>query len=116
MFPSINSFETPINNACAWSLMDGPSSKMLVMVYSDEESGEARVSCFSDSGMRKMRAEEFGFDHSLLTDIDRITDEQLVKRLGVSPIGRDSEWNPGPWSDTIAGDIGVKFKRKPTND
>lgn len=108
LFPN----EVAVTNACAWSLMQGPSSQMLVMVYSDENSGQARVSCFSDAGMRKMSAEEFGFEHSLLTDIDRITDAELVRRLQSDKLSRDSEWNAGPWGETVANDLGIKYKKK----
>ena len=106
------SLETAVNNACAWSLMPRRNCKQLVMVYSDEETGRARVSCFTDSGMQKMSAEEFGFDHSLLTDIDRITDGELISRLKVSPVSRDAEWHAGPWSEIAANDAGINPKKK----
>lgn len=101
-----------VENACAWALVPGQTSNQLVMVYPDEETGRARVSCFTDAGMNRMPAEEYGFDHSLLTDIDRITDAELVSRLQVSPVSRDSQWHPGPWGETVAADLGIKFKKK----
>lgn len=101
-----------VANACAWSLVPGQTSNQIVMVYSDEDTGRARVSCFTDAGMNVMSAEEYGFDHSLLTDIDRITDAELVSRLEISPRSRDSQWHAGPWSEIVANDIGIKFKKK----
>ena len=114
-------FDTPlisdvaVFNACAWSLVPAQNSKQIVMVYADENTGRARVSCFTPAGMNKMSAEEYGFDHSLLTDIDRITDAELVSRLKVSPISRDYQWHTGPWSESAANMIGEKFKKKATH-
>lgn len=107
--------ETIVNNACAWSMVKGPSSRMLVMVYSDKEDGRPKVTCFSSAGMQNMPAEEYGFDHSLLTDIDRITDAELVKRLKVSPVSRESQWHTGAWSETMAENVGAKFRKKASN-
>ena len=104
--------DIPVFNACAWSLVPAKNCKQLVMVYADENTGKARVSCFSDAGMNKMPAEEYGFDHSLLIDIDRITDGELVSRLKTSPISRNYQWHAGPWSESAANMIGVEFKKK----
>jgi len=106
-----NKKEVVVTNACAWALVDDPSGKTLVMVYSDKENGKARVSCFSGAGMQRMSAEEYGFDRSLLSDIDRISDAKLIQRLGCSPISRDSQWHPGPWGAEVADEAGAKYKK-----
>ena len=108
--------DTSVFNACAWSLIPANNSKQIVMVYSDENTGKARVSCFTAAGMNRMPAEEYGFDHSLLTDIDRITDGELISRLKVSPVSRDYQWHAGPWSESAADMIGAKFTKKASHE
>lgn len=112
MFTNLADYEVAVTNASAWAFVNGPSSRNLVQVYSDKDTGLARVKCYTDSGVRQMSAEEYGFDHSLLTDIERITDGELIKRLGTSPIARDFRWHAGPWCDSEAADIGVEFRKK----